>query len=95
MNQIDELKSVERIIHKYNLPMRPIQEYAISEKCEALTGCSEFHDSMTEHDVIGRVREQIQSIMKGYHSSLTLLVDYGQKILKFYSPSHKISQNSQ
>lgn len=76
MNQIDELKSVERIIHKYNLPMSPILEYAISEKCEALAGCSESHDSMTEHDVIGRVREQIQSIMKGYGSSLTLLVDY-------------------
>lgn len=76
MNQIDELKSVERILQKYNLPMSPILEYAITEKCEALAGCSVVQENITENDIVGRIREQIQSVVSGYDSTLTLLVDY-------------------
>ena len=48
MNQIEELKSVGKIIQKYNLPMSPILEYAINEKCEALESYSIAQENFSE-----------------------------------------------
>ena len=76
MNQIEELKSVGKIIQKYNLPMSPILEYAINEKCEALEGSSIVQENFSENDIIQQIREQIQSVVSSYNSVLTLLVDY-------------------
>lgn len=76
MNQIEELKSIGKIIQKYNLPMSPILEYAINEKCEALESCSIAQENFSENEVIQRIREQIQSVVSGYNSELTLFVDY-------------------
>lgn len=76
MNQIEELKSVGKIIQKYNLPMSPILEYAINEKCEALEGSSIVQENFSENDIIQHIREQIQSVVSNYNSVLTLLVDY-------------------
>lgn len=76
MNQIEELKSVGKILQKYNLPMSPILEYAINEKCEALEGSSIVQENFSENDIIQHIREQIQSVVSNYNSVLTLLVDY-------------------
>lgn len=76
MNQIEELKSLEKIIHKYNLPMSPILEYAITEKCEALANCQATQEVRTESVMIRQIQEELLSVISGYDSTLTLLVDY-------------------
>lgn len=78
MSQIDELLSITKNIRKYNLPLSPILEYAINEKCEKLTSLTdnESNQHATESVIINRIREEIKAIVENYDSVLTLFVEY-------------------
>lgn len=76
MTQKEELELILSLIRKYNLPLSPILEYAINEKCEALDECFEAPERSSADDIVGRVREQLQSVVSGYESTLTLQVDF-------------------
>lgn len=76
MSPREELDFILKLIRKYNLPLSPILEYAINEKCEVLESYSIAQENFSENEVIQCIREQIQSVVSGYNSELTLLVDY-------------------
>ena len=78
MSQIEELLSISKNIRKYNLPMSPILEYAINEKCEKLASlpANERIEHIPESVIINRIREEIEPIVGNYDSVLTLLVEY-------------------
>lgn len=78
MSQIDELLSISKNIRKYNLPMSPILEYAINEKCEKLASLTDNENNQhaTESVIINRIREEIMTIVENYDSVLTLFVEF-------------------